>query len=562
MDYKRVNQDFRNADVTVFGALKEAADRYPTSPAIGFFGRTTSFSALIEEVEATARALMKAGVSPGDAVTFMLPNCPQAVAVFYAISRIGATANMIHTLSSEEEITYYLDKADSRFLVTLDSFCGKIEKAGNKTKAGVTILYTSIAEQMPMLIKVGFAINNRKNKPLKPVGERFLSLKTLKAAAKGLLLPEVPFHKEHVAAILYSGGSTGLPKGICLTDHNINVLGIQVADAAGHRICPGLKFLSAMPLFHGFGLGVGVHTFICNGAECVLVPQFTLDAYVQTLLKEKTNMLAIVPSMLEAFLRTDAFDGKDLSFLKGIFSGADSTPVALQERMNAFLEAHGCKEKVREGYGLTETVTACILNPVECVKPGSIGLPLGETKARIVKPGTFEDLPVGEAGELLLSGPVVMQGYLDDPEATARALREDGGVTWLFTGDMCYMDEDGFVFFVQRLKRLIIVNGYNVSPVQVERVINAVPGVETSCVVGVKDRLSGQRVVAVVVAKENEDKKTLRRAVGEACRASLAEYALPTKIEFVDALPLTKMGKVDFIRVERELNEKGTMQDA
>ncbi len=560
MDYKRVKQDFRDADVTLFGALRAAADRYPGAPAIGFFGKKTSFAALIEDVENTARALLKAGVAPGDAVTFMLPNCPQAVSVFYAISRIGATANMIHTLSSEEEIAYYLDKADSRFLVTLDSFCRKVESAGARTKAGVTVLYTSIAERMPPLIRIGFALKNRKNKTPKPVGARFLSLKALRAEAKGLSLPEVSYDPAHVAAILYSGGSTGLPKGICLTDRNINELGIQVADAAGHRICPGLKFLSAMPLFHGFGLGVGIHTFICNGAQCVLVPQFTLDAYVKTLLKEKTNMLAIVPSMLEAFLRTDAFDGKDLSFLKGIFSGADSTPVALQERMNAFLKAHGCGEQVREGYGLTETVTACFLNPIERVKAGSIGLPLGETKYRIVKPGTFEDLPVGENGELIISGPVVMQGYLGDPEETAKTLRTENGVTWLFTGDLCRRDADGYVFFVQRLKRLIITAGYNVSPVQVEQAVNAVPGVKTSCVVGVKDKLTGQRVVACVVPDAEADPKKLRAEILAACRTRLAQYAVPTKIEFLNELPLTKMGKVNFTQLEKEQNERTEKQ--
>ena len=563
MDYKRVNQDFRNADVTVYGALKEAADRYPAEPAIGFFGKKTSFAALIEDVENTARALLQAGVRPGDAVTFMLPNCPQAVSVFYAISRVGATANMIHTLSAQPEITYYLDKAHSRFLVTLDSFCPKALAAAAAAKdPDVTVIVTSVAEGMPLPLKLGFRLKNLKNRTPLPDAPNVRLLGTLKKDGAGRALPDVAYDPDHTAAIFYSGGSTGMPKGIRLSDFNINSLGIQVADAAGHRICPGTKFLSAMPLFHGFGLGVGIHTFICNGATCVLVPQFTLDAYVKTLLKEKTNMLAIVPSMLEAFLHTDAFDGKDLSFLQGIFCGADAVPVSLQERVNAFLKAHGCAEKVREGFGMTEAVTACILNPIENIRPGSVGLPLGDTRVRIVKPGTFEDLPAGEPGEMLLSGSVVMQGYLDDPEANAKTLRKDGDVTWLFTGDMCYMDADGYVFFVQRLKRLIITNGYNVSPGQAEQIINAVPGVEACCVVGVKDRLSGQRVTAVIVPKAGEDQKALRRAVDAACRASLAAYAVPTKYEFAGELPLTKMGKIDFTRVERELNEKGEKKHA
>ena len=565
MDYKRVKQDFQNEDLTMFGALKEAADRYPDAPALGFFGRTFSFAWLIGDVEATARGLLAAGVCPGDRVTFMLPNCPQAVSVFYAISRIGAVANMIHTLSSEEEIAYYLDKANSRYIVTLDSFCEKVRAAAVKTKRRAQIIYTSVAQEMPPLIKLGFALKTKSIFANNPAGDNVKSLKELKKKGAGFPLPETVFERDRLAVILYSGGSTGMPKGICLSDNNVNALAIQVANAAGHRIAPGLKFLSAMPLFHGFGLGVGIHTFICNGAECVLVPQFTLDAYVKTLLKEKTNMLAIVPSMLEAILHTDAFNGKDLSFLQGIFSGADAVPVPLLRRMNAFLEAHGCVEHVREGYGLTETVTCCLLNPIELTKPGSIGLPLGETKCRIVKPGAFEEMPAGEPGELILSGPSVMLGYLDDPEETAKTVRlGPDGLRWLFTGDMCYMDADGYVFFVQRLKRLIITSGYNVSPVQVENVIAEVDGVDAACVVGVKDALLGQRVAACVVARQGADTRSLRAAIVSACNKRLAAYAVPAKIVFLPSLPLTKMGKVDFVRLEKEQNEQalGGKKDA
>ena len=273
-------------------------------------------------------------------------------------------------------------------------------------------------------------------------------------------------------------------------------------------------------------------------------------------------MLAIVPSMLEAFLRTDAFDGKDLSFLMGIFCGADSTPVELQERMNAFLKAHNCSEQVREGYGLTETVTACMLNPLGHVKPGSIGVPMGETKYRIVKPGTFEDLPVGESGELIIASPVVMLGYLDEPEETAKTIRMENGERWLFTGDMCYTDEDGYLFFVQRLKRLIITGGYNVSPAQVERVINDTEGVKASCVVGVKDRLTGQRVVACVVPDAGVDEKKLRTVILSECRKRLAQYAVPTSIRFIEKMPLTKMGKINFTQIEKEQNEKEASADA
>lgn len=556
MTYQRIKQLLSDPDSTLFDALKRACDAYPTAAALGYFGRTITYSTLLKKTEGTAKALLQAGVRPGDTVTFMLPNCPQAVAVFYAINRVGAVANMIHTLSSEEEISYYLRFTDSKYLITADRFLSVSVKAARAVSPDISVIWTDISEEMPLPLKLGYALKTKKPAEAKTKDARILRLKDLMKRAGAQTLPDARYDREKTTVLLYSGGSTGFPKGICLTDRNINALGIQVGEASGHPFGPGMKFLSAMPLFHGFGLGVGIHTFICNGVQCVLVPQFTPDSYVKTILKEKTNMMAIVPSILEALIRSEAFEGKDLSFLKGVFAGADSVPESLLRRSNAFLAAHGCKEQVREGYGLTESVTACVLNPIEKVKPGSIGLPLGETVCRIVKPGTFEELPSGENGELIIHGPTVMTGYLKNPEETAKTLRiGPDGRKWLFTGDLCRMDADGYVYFVQRLKRLIITNGYNVAPVQVERIINEVPGVASSCVIGIRDRLCGQRVAAYIVPEKGVSADALRKEVVTACKTRLAAYAVPTKIECRDALPLTKMGKTDYARLEREANE-------
>ncbi|MCR5783998.1 MAG: acyl--CoA ligase [Clostridia bacterium] len=557
MSDRIIRQSFQNAETTAFGALNDSAKRNPDAPAVSFFGKRTSYKKLIKDVEDTARALSAAGICADDAVTFMLPNCPQAVSVFYAISRLGAVANMIHTLSSAEEISYYMEQAKSRFIVTLNSFVPVVSKAIEQSGIRASIIYTKIIDKMSPSVRIAYTVKTIKEKKVKPKVYGALYLKDLLRQGKPAVLPTVNFIKNRTSIILYSGGSTGYPKGICLSDYNLNSLSIQVADFAGYRLGPGLKFLSAMPLFHGFGLGVGLHSLLCNGAQCVLVPKFDLDSYVKTLLKEKINMLAIVPSMLESFLRSDAFDGKDLSYLKGIFCGADSTPVVLQERVNSFLKDHNCREKVREGYGLTETVTACILNPVDKVKTGSIGLPLGETKCRIVRPGTFEDLPFGETGELIINGPSVMLKYLNAPEETEKVLKKsnDGNI-WLFTGDLCTMDEEGYVYFVQRLKRLIITNGYNVSPSQVERVINDTAGVKNSCVIGLKNRLSGQQVAAFVIPAEGADENKLRADVLKACTERLSAYAVPTKIVFMREFPLTKMGKIDYTKMETDANAK------
>jgi len=557
MNKAPVIQDFNNAETTTFGALLDAAKRYNDAPAIGFFGKSFSYNTLIAKTEAVAKALLEAGVKQGDAVTFMLPNCPQAVMVYYAINRIGAVANMIHTLSAPQNIAFYLNKAHSRFVVTLDAFYPRAKEAFETVDTPVTVIYTSISDEMSPITRIGYKIKTAKSKPQPITDKNAISLKALIAKGANRTLPPIFYEKDRVSAIFYSGGTTGKPKGICLSDYNINILAIADANGVGHPLKPGKKFLSAMPLFHGYGLIVGIHTFINNGTQCILVPQFTMDAFVKTLLKEKTNYMAIVPSLLEAFLRSDAFDGKDLSFLEGIFFGADSASAELQNRVNAFLKEHNCNEAVREGYGLTEAGASCFMNPVDNIKIGSVGLPTGETVCRVVKPGSFEDVPIGENGELIVNGPNVMLGYLDEPEETADTLRKDrDGSVWLFTGDLCRMDEDGYVYFVQRIKRMIVTSGYNVYPTQVEKIIRECDCVDGVCVVGVKDRLLGQRVAACVVLKDGYDQKQAREEIINHCKKSIEEFAIPTKIEFFDELPLTNMGKVNFTEMERIMNEK------
>ena len=557
MDKEPVIQDFNNAETTVFGALLDASKRYEDAPALGFFGKSVSFNTRIAKTEAVAKALLEAGVKQGDTVTFMLPNCPQAVMVFYAINRIGAVANMIHTLSTPQNIAFYLTKARSRFIVTLDAFYPRAKEAFEKVDFPVTVIYTSISDEMSLVTKIGYKIKTAKSKPAPITDENTFNLKELVVKGSHQTLDEIDYQKDRVSAIFYSGGTTGKPKGICLSDYNINILAIADANGVGHRIKPGKKFLSAMPLFHGYGLIVGIHTFINNGAQCILVPQFTMDAFVKTLLKEKTNYMAIVPSLLEAFLRSDAFEGKDLSFLEGIFFGADTASAELQNKVNAFLKEHNCNEVVREGYGLTEAGASCFMNPVDNVKIGSVGLPTGDTICRVVKPNTFEDVPVGESGELIVNGPNVMLGYLDEPEETADTLRKDtDGKVWLYTGDLCRMDEEGYVYFVQRIKRMIVTSGYNVYPTQVEKVIRDCDAVDAVCVVGIKDKTVGQRVAACVVLKDGADKNQAREQIINHCKKNIEEFAVPTKIEFFDELPLTNMGKVNFTEMERIMNEK------
>ena len=312
--------------------------------------------------------------------------------------------------------------------------------------------------------------------------------------------------------------------------------------------------LSVMPVFHGFGLGIGIHTALVGGAKCILVPNFSVKTYAELLRKKKPNFIPGVPTLFEALLRADKLDKLDMSFLKGVFSGGDSLSVELKHKVDTFLKAHNAKVQIREGYGTTECVTASCLTPVDYAREGSIGIPFPDTCYKIVKTGTIEELPAEEEGEICLSGPTVMLGYLDKPEETAQTLRQHSdGKVWLHTGDLGKMDSDGFVYFKQRIKRMIISSGYNIYPGQLENIIDGHEKVLLSCVIGVKDPYKMQKVKAYVVLRpEFSPSDEIKAELMAYCAERIARYAMPYDIEFRTELPKTLVGKVAYRELEKE----------
>ena len=284
------------------------------------------------------------------------------------------------------------------------------------------------------------------------------------------------------------------------------------------------------------------------------MPTFNGKTYADMLKKKKPNFIAGVPTIFEALLHIPGLDKLDMSFLLGMFCGGDSLSVELKKKIDAFLKAHNAGIQVREGYGLTECVTASCLTPKDEYREGSIGIPFPDTVYGIVKPGTDDFLLPGEEGEIVLKGPTVMLGYLKNPEETERTLRVlSDGDTWLYTGDRGTMDGDGYVYFRQRLKRMIITNGYNVYPSRLENVIDSVPEVAYSCVIGVKDPRRMQRVKAYVVLRDGvEASDAMKEKIMETLRRHVAAYALPRELEFRPELPKTLVGKVDYRTLEAE----------
>ena len=544
--------------LTMYQMVAETAKKYPKTLAYTFMGKGTTYEEFIQRIDRAAKGLVKLGIRKGNRVTICMPNTPQALDCFYALNRIGAIPNMIHPLSAAQEIAFYLNASHSKAVLTLDQFYGKVAEILPQLDDDCKVIIAKIADELPFPLSVLYPMTKAARRVPKLPKKGYTLWTDLTSSGKDETLPKSTGKANDCGAILYSGGTTGTTKGIMLSNLNFNALGLQTIAASGFKSIAGMKMLSIMPVFHGFGLGIGIHTVLIGGATCILVPQFSIKEYANILIKQKPQLIPGVPTLFEALLRADGLQDADLSFLKGIFSGGDSLSPELKKKVDAFLKEHGCTEQIREGYGTTECVTASCLTPKDYARSGSIGVPFPDTYYKIVRVGTTEEVEPNTEGEICVSGPTVMLGYMDNPTETAQTLRRhfDGRV-WLHTGDLGFMDQDGFVYFRQRIKRMIITSGYNVYPSQLENIIDGHEKVLLSCVIGVKDDYRGQRVKAYVVPMPGvEPTEELKKNILDYCSHHIAKYAMPRELEFRKELPKTLVGKVAYRVLEEEAAEQ------
>ncbi|MBQ2252622.1 MAG: AMP-binding protein [Clostridia bacterium] len=549
--------------------LFDTAHRLPDNVAYEFQGFETTFKEFEEQIHLAAKALYAWGIREGDAVTICMPNCPQAIITFYAINVIGAVANMIHPLSSEGEIAFYLEDSKSVCALTLQQFYPKFVAVKKKYPLQKLIV-TSISDALSGVLKIGYNLTSgRKINKMAPIPENDPSViwwnDFLKLGKK--LLGNYECHKKpsDVAVILYSGGTTGKTKGILLSNLNFNALALQTVSM-GNCFFEGAKMLAVMPIFHGFGLGVSIHTALCAGGTCILVPQVNVKLYSKLLRTKQPNVIAGVPTLFEGILRNPDMEGVDLSCLTGVFSGGDSLSIELKKKFDKFLLEHRASVRIREGYGMTECVTASCLTPYHIEREGSIGLPFPDTFYKIVKVGTTEEAPYGEEGEMCISGPSVMIGYAGLPEETAATLRTHAdGRVWLHSGDLGMMDSDGFIYFKQRAKRMIISSGYNIYPSQLENVIDGHKSVQMSCCIGVPDPYKMQKVKAFVMLRPGvKNTPEVIESIRAHCKKNIAKYAMPYEFEIRENLPKTLVGKVAYreLEAEEEAKRKAAEADA
>ena len=554
--YEGVKKHLDYPDISIYKMLKNSAQNHENYISYNYYGTKRTYKQFMQEIDNCAKSFKSLGVKKEDKVSICMPNTPEAIISFYALNKIGAIGNLIHPLSAESEIKYYLNISKSKFVVTIDIAFNKINHIAKETEIKKCIV-VSAKNSMPLHMKIGYELTKGRKVKLEKSNLILKWNDFIKLSNNYNEIIEENFKGDDIAAILYSGGTTGYPKGIELTNLNFNSLAMQSFEA-----CKCLnkqdKVLAIMPVFHGFGLGICIHTVQYFGGTSILLPQFSAKTFDKLLKKYKPNIIAGVPTLYEALLKNKNLEGYDLSFLKCVISGGDFLSISLKNKVDTFLKEHGANIQIREGYGLTECVTGSCLTPMNYYKAGSIGIPYPDTYYKIVKPNTDEEVPYGEDGEILISGPTVMKGYLNNEEETNKVLRKHkDGLTWMYTGDLGYMDKDGFVYFKQRIKRMIISSGYCLYPQYIENIIDSNSKVLMSCVIGIAHQYKGQVAKAFIVLRnEYTPSEEILKEIKEHCENNLAKYSWPYEYEFRAELPKTLVGKIAYSKLEEEEKNK------
>jgi long-chain acyl-CoA synthetase len=515
----------------LYQILQIAGGAYMDKPAVAFMGASITYGDLKKLVDRMATALAKLGVVRGDRVGLMLPNCPQYLISFFAVTRLGAIVVNVNPIYTPREVEMVAKDSGMRAIIALDLLAPNIFGVVANTAIEHVILtslldYSATPDKAP------------------PTPEGSLSFKSLIAGVSEVDLPRVEIDPaEDVAVLQYTGGTTGVPKGAMLTHRNLYANTLQSWIWGGPLTRQGdERYLLVIPYFHIYGQTVGMLLGAWNGAMQIPIPKFDPNLLIEAIKQHKPTFFPGAPTLYISMLNHPEIKTCGLENIRRFNSGSAPLPIEVIER---FEKVSGAM--LYEGYGLTEASPTTHSTPTLAKrKIGSVGLPIPSTECKIVDLETGERiLPVGEAGELCIRGPQVMKGYWNRPEETAIALR-DG---WLYTGDVARMDEDGFFYIVQRKKDMIIVSGYNVYPNEVEEVLFTHPAVLEAAVIGVPDQYRGEAVKAFITLRPGAN-ATAEEMI-EFCRVNLAKYKIPSLIEFMPSLPKSAVGKV----LRRELRE-------
>ena len=532
---------------SLYDNLKETTSRNEKRIAYRYFGTEVTFTKFLNKIDEIADALSQFKIVENECVTICMPNTPESFALVYAINKIGAIANIVHPLSSTQDIERALKETNSSILFCSDVSMPKARSVKVK-KLIMVPTNTSFRGILKLLYYIKAAANMK-------IDENMMSWEQFiyHTSDKDVYVKR---KTSDPAAIIYSGGTTGKPKGIILSNSNFNAMAGQTM-AVCNLIRPGNSVLAALPIFHVFGLALCCHTCLCAGMTCIIVPQLNTKKINKELKKYKPNVYPAVPSLLKMSMN-DADPGANaFKDIKVVVVGGDYLSPQTKEEYEDYLKKHGSDAVVKVGYGLSESCGfACCTAKMneEDVINGTLGIPNSDIMIKIFEPNSDVEKHFGDVGEICITGPTLMMGYINEDEETKKTLvTHNDGKRWLHTGDLGYMNKDGLIFYTSRMKRMIITNGYNVYPIELEDIITKCKYVDSCTVIGVPHKIKNQTPKAVIVLKEGvEDTEEVRAEIKKYCYKNIAKYAVPTEYEYRKSIPKTAVGKVAYRDLENE----------
>lgn len=555
--YNEEDLNIKTPDISMYEYMMKETKDFKNHYAINYFGRKITYKLFWDYIDKCAKSFKSLGVREGDVVTVCMPNTPEAAISVFAINKIGAVANMIHPLSAEEEIKDYLNRTNSVLLVAFNQTYNKLRNIVKDTNV-YKVVFVSASESMPIILN-GLYNVTKGRKEEKPKNNSFYifwkEFLHLGDNYDGNI--DVKRGKDDIAVILHSGGTTGIPKSIVLPNRSFTVINEQ-AKICFNTVGLGDSMLSVLPLFHCFGLIVCMYAPICLGMTAILIPQFDAKRFDKLITKYKPNILTGVPTLYEAMLKNKYMENVDMSYVKLVISGGDTLPVQRNRAVNDFLKSHGCDVTITQGYGMTEVAGPVCFGSLGSDKLGSIGIPLPGNIVKIISTETNEEVKTGEVGEICLSGETLMLEYLGNEEETNNVIREyKDGRKYIHTGDLGYIDEDGVIFYVQRMKRIIVSSGYNVYPQHIENILRDNKYVKDACVVGIPHPYKQEVAKAFIILEDGvEETYTVKKEIMDYAKKNLAHYMLPREYIYKKEFPKTKMAKTDYNKLREELLNK------
>ncbi|MFA5283333.1 MAG: class I adenylate-forming enzyme family protein [Bacilli bacterium] len=531
--------EMMNKHQTMYQAVEESSSKFSNNDALWYLNKTYSYAHLINKIHSCANKLVELGYKKDDVITICLPNIPIAIYLFYAINQIGAIANLVHPLMKSAQLLGIMKKTNSKLLFCLDT---SYDEFASFEHDDITVIPCSPVLESSLVFKLGYRIQNRKKLNRYGLIEHSSKDKDF-LRSKPLLTSERDYLKDSV--YLHSGGTTGEPKTIALSSFAINALAAQGADIMGIVDATIHHMLAVLPMFHGFGLCMGIHALICHGGCDMLMPKFDVEQTIEHIEKNRLSFLIGIPVLYESLLQNPHFCGNKLKHLHIAFVGGDFVSKSLLDRFNNRMIEAGSKCRLYEGYGLTETVTVSHVNIEAMHREKSVGKALSNIKTKIIDLETGIDLPRNREGEICISGETLMNGYRFEKEMSDPFIVDSDGVKWIKTGDLGMLDEDDYLYFKQRLKRLVKVNGINVFPSEIENAVCSLKEVYECAAIGVADSKRGNMIKLFVVLDKHLELINIDDRINGIIKDKCGVYALPKEIVYMAKLPKTLLGKID-----------------